>query len=494
MSRFYCLQNHHFENKSSLKHDPPNGASRSPLIAQNGNFAAFGIDSSAKPLHDGETVNGQGVLSRSYSNDSSPENMLDPDYDHDHDDRQGRGEGSHKRTKDTAEMTDEESKWIHRDKLAKIESEELQAAGIILPHPRSRSRPRRERSQSSTKRMGPDNYSRSRKNSSHTLEPKTPETAAALNGADEGDADIPARPLTGSRIPVPKKSPLPLSASQSRENSPEEQEKRIEPVKTRPRSNSATLKSLEASATLKTQPAKRAATDISPKKPATTVPRKPSAPAKSIPPEARGKVKPKAKNGSNASNNTRPSTRSGERELATGSWGSKPMEGEPPWMVSAYKPDPRLPPDQQLLPTVAKRLQQEKWEQEGKFGNVYDKDFRPLTDEGFLSPPATMPSSSTDNIVKQEVEKPDEWPLRSPEAPKSPASIGRSSTYSTMPKIQDKPATSPLPSPKPSSQPVMPSPPPRPQPTQITRVPDVSEKEVPKEAKKKGGCGCCIVM
>ncbi len=31
---------------------------------------------------------------------------------------------------------EEDSKWIHRDKLAKIESEELQAAGIILPKAR----------------------------------------------------------------------------------------------------------------------------------------------------------------------------------------------------------------------------------------------------------------------------------------------------------------------------------------------------------------------
>lgn len=509
-------QNHHYEHKPSYnRHDPPNGPSRSPLVAQNGNFASFGIDTSSKPnSNGGEYVNGPaGALSRSYGSDDSPDTMPDDDHeyghDHDHehdedqDERHGRGDQPHKRSKEHAELSDEESKWIHRDKLAKIESEELQAAGIILPHPRSRSRSRRERSQSSTKRMGPDNYTRSRKNSSHTLEPKTPETSAALNGAEDGDGDVPARPLTGSRIPVPKKSPLPISASQSRENSPEEQEKRIEPARTRPRSNSTTLKSLEPPATLKAQPGKRAATDISPKKPAAaTVPRKTTAPAKTIPPEARGKVKPKSKNGSNGSNNTRPNTRSGERELSTGSWGSKPMEGEPPWMVSAYKPDPRLPPDQQLLPTVAKRLQQEKWEQEGKFGNVYDKDFRPLTDEGFLSPPANMPSSSTDNIIKQEVEKPDEWPLRSPEPPKSPASIGRSSTYSTMPKIQDKPNSSPIPSPKPPSQPVMPSPPPRPQqpqqqpqPTQITRVPDASEKEQPKVAKKKdGGCGCCVVM
>lgn len=486
------MQNRYYENKNAPKHDTPNGTARSPLVAQNGNLAAFGINTSSTHSHGGDLVND--------SPDTMPDGNDDHDHDQDRDDdepdhRTGRGDQPHKRSKETTESSDEESKWIHRDKLAKIESEELQAAGIILPHPRSRSRPRRERSQSSTKRIGGDHHTRSRKNSMHTLEPKTPETSAALNGADDGDGDVPARPLTGSRIPVPKKSPLPVSGSHSRENSPEDQDKRIEPAKTRPRSNSTALKSLDPSATtLKVQPAKRAATDISPKKPTATVPRKASAPSKTIPPEARGKVKPKSKNGSNGSN-TRPNTRSGERELNTGSWGSKPMEGEPPWMVSAYKPDPRLPPDQQLLPTVARRLQQEKWEQEGKFGSVYDKDFRPLTDEGLLSPPTTMPSSSTDNIVKQEVEKPDEWPLRSPEAPKSPASIGRSSTYSTMPKIQDKPNASPLSSPKPPSQPTMPSPPPRPQPAQITRVPDVSEKEEPKTAeKKKGGCGCCIVM
>lgn len=188
------------------------------------------------------------------------------------------------------------------------------------------------------------------------------------------------------------------------------------------------------------------------------------------------------------------------------------MEGDPPWMVSAYKPDPRLPPDQQLLPTVARRLQQEKWEQEGKFGNVYDKDFRPLTDEGYLSPPSNpsnpsdtsdpsdpsnpddpsnVPSSSSENenIVEQEVEKPsDDWPLKSPEASKSPRSPARSSSYSTMPRIQDNPQLTPLASPKPPATPAQQT-----EPTQITRVPDLpEEKETGK--KEKGGCGCCIVM
>lgn len=444
-------------------------------------------------------MNGPGAASRSYSNDEDdsddrPDNVVNVPFDEDYR-RSGR---TQTRGRDHLDMPDQDSKWIHRDLLAKIESQELQAAGITLPQSRSRSRPRRDRSQSSARKPMQDNSSRSRKNSSHAMEPKTPDTSEAINGWDsrpieeaEAEGDAPAKHAGGSRIPVPKKSPLPIPTSHlerdklmKRENSPEELEKKIEMPKARSRSNSTTLKNLEPSPTFKATPAKRAATtDLSPKKQTPAGPRKGSAPSKSIPPEARGKVKPKPKNG----NNGRPNTRSGEREL---SGGSKPMEGDPPWLVSAYKPDPRLPPDQQLLPTVARRLQQEKWEQEGKFGSIYDKDFRPLTGEGFLSPPENMPSSSSDDIVKQEVEKPvEDWPLKSPDVPKSPASPGRSSSYSTMPKIQDKPPASPLSSPK---QPQRVE---SPEPMQITRVPDIPEKEPEQAGKKeKGGCGCCIVM
>lgn len=454
--------------------------------------------------------------------DDRPDNVVNEPFDDEY--RNSRSEKSYKMVKVQGGYYDEDSKWIHRDKLVKIENEELQAAGIILPQPRSRSRPSRDRSQSSTKRLNQDNFTRSRKNSSHALEPKTPDTTDAINGngwdwrgADEMDADpdAPIKSAGGSRIPVPKKSPLPIPTHNlerdkfmKRENSPDELERRADMPKARSRSNSTTLKSLEPSPHLKAQPAKRAATmDTSPKKPSPTGPRKTPTPSKTIPPEARGKVRPKGKNGSNG--NTRPTTRSGDRELS-----SKPMEGDPPWMVSAYKPDPRLPPDQQLLPTVARRLQQEKWEQEGKFGNVYDKDFRPLTDEGFRSPPpnmsSNMPSEQDDDIVNhevddtvnreeeeegqevedqevegQEVERPaDDWPLKSPEQSKATQSAKRSSSYSTMPKIQDKP---PMASPRAPTAPLNQT-----EPLQVTRVPDLPEKETGK--KEKGGCGCCIVM
>lgn len=501
-----CTQNRPYHEKTTLKTDTTNGIYRSHHLTRDENGSALDLDTSSKASSGGDRVNGPGAgaVSRSHSNDDEddsddrPDNVVDVPFDVDYQ-RSGR---SQTRSKDHVDLSDEESKWIHRDLLAKIESQELQAAGITLPQSRSRSRPRRDRSQSSARKPMQDNSSRSRKNSSHAMEPKTPDTSEAINGWDsrpieeaEAEGDAPAKPAGGSRIPVPKKSPLPIPTQHlerdklvKRENSPEELEKRIEMPKARSRSNSTTLKNLEPSPTFKAHPAKRAATtDLSPKKQTPTGPRKGSAPSKSIPPEARGKVKPKPKNGT-ANNNARPSTRSGEREL---SMGSKPMEGDPPWLVSAYKPDPRLPPDQQLLPTVARRLQQEKWEQEGKFGSIYDKDFRPLTGEGFLVPPENMPSSSSDEIVKQEVEKPaDDWPLKSPDIPKSPASPGRSSSYSTMPKIQDKPPASPLSSPQQPSRPVE-----SPEPMQITRVPDIPEKEPEQTGKKeKGGCGCCIVM
>jgi hypothetical protein len=151
-------------------------------------------------------------------------------------------------------------------------------------------------------------------------------------------------------------------------------------------------------------------------------------------------------------------------------------------MISAYQPDPRLPPEKQLLPTVARRLQQEKWEKEGKFGNIYDREFRPLTDEGFLKPPEARTSVPR---AAEEKQLPEEWPLKTEPVPRSPQ-------YSTMPRIQDKPHTSPLPSPRAPS---------RQQQYQIQReqLPlspqDIlSVQEQPDEQPPKKGCGCCIVM
>jgi hypothetical protein len=164
------------------------------------------------------------------------------------------------------------------------------------------------------------------------------------------------------------------------------------------------------------------------------------------------------------------------------------MEGEPPWMVSAYRPDPRLPPDQQLLPTVARRLQQEQWEREGKFGNVYDKDFRPLTDEGFLKPPEMTDKHVVGNDeATDEVKANSDWPFKA-EPPKSPSLYqGKAGSYSTMPKVKGPPQ-SPLPSPRAPGQPLT-------KVSSVVRIPEPPETAKEEEGKKKeGGCGCCIVM
>jgi hypothetical protein len=142
--------------------------------------------------------------------------------------------------------------------------------------------------------------------------------------------------------------------------------------------------------------------------------------------------------------------------------------------LDSYKPDPRLPPDQQLLPTVAKRLRQEQWEKEGKFGDTYDREFRPLNDHEFPMPQDKEPVSPQE----EEHQHLGDWPLK-PGMAKSP----KQSSYSTMPKISDKPPASPM------ASPIAPGPPPPSQPP--FPEPMIHAEE---EAEKKAGCGCCVIM
>ncbi|KAK1826791.1 hypothetical protein QBC39DRAFT_13401 [Podospora conica] len=464
---------------------------------------------------------------------SAPDSLLDL-YDGAKDDRLGKG--PLKKTADemyagTAVGLVDNSKWIHRDKLARIENEELQAAGIYLPKPRDRDRDSaRSRSQNRAKQdpsqdrpsgpnrttSGPEPFpTRSRKNSAvavgdlTTLE--TPSSPAAWDPrlpeeiAEEIDGFwVPGSNGRGSRIPVAKVSPVPIPSEhlerdtllvRKRDSSPEDDSIHYPKPRTRSGSTANTLVKTPTNGSL-LPPATQPNKPVSPKKPtAAAGARKPSGAKPAVGAAGRPKTRggPSKDSTSSGGGTTRPSTRSGERELSIGS--SKQMEGEPPWMVSAYRPDPRLPPDQQLLPTVAKRLQQEKWEREGKFGNVYDKEFRPLTDEGFPKPPEheSAPEKdeedektpAQDRRDEREEGQPQEgggdWPLRAElRGSQNPA---RSSSYSTMPRISDKPPMSPLASGGTTSQP-----PPRA--ASVVRAP-----EPPEEApEKKAGCGCCIVM
>lgn len=383
---------------------------------------------------------------------------------------------------------DENSKWIHRDKLARIESEELKAAGIFVPLPRASSKQRRDRSQSRLRRgvgdaAEPAIQSRSRKNSS-TTEHHAPETMVPSwdlrtpeeIAEEEANAYFTSNGLKGgSRIPVAKTSPAPiqldvLSVTSRRLPDSPEDDSVLQSAKTRARSTSAGTKGAELPDPSGTMAAaKRAAPETSPKKNAAG-PRKSSAPAKA---PSRPKTRSSPSKDSTGNGGSRPPTRSAKIP-------TKELEGEPPWMINSYKPDPRLPPDEQLLPTVARRLVQEQWEREGKFGDAYDTALRPLNNNA-LPEPAHAEKSADGEHAKQDLRQLAEWPLKV-EAASHPAKspTARQGSYSTMPKISDSPRTAAQAT-FANQQPAQ----------QETAAPSAPEE---KDTKEKGGCGCCVVM
>lgn len=380
------------------------------------------------------------------------------------------------------------SRWIHRDKLLRIENEELQAAGITIPRIRPRSKSRNGRSRSR------DHYGNGNTRNNEYAAKR--QRVASISAADAENKPLEEERQTWdlrspeevaedyknlysnrnrslSRIPVSKASPSPISVDylerevpmlRTRPSGPLDDESIIYP-KSRGRSDSVRLLD---SAPAAPSPVKKKEYESPTKKPPPAQTRKTTAPR-----QTSGQQRPKTRGASGGS--IRPTTRAGEVTST-----AKRPEGDPPWLASMYKPDPRLPPDQQLLPTVAKRLQQEQWEKEGKFGTAYDREFRPLNDDEFHTPP---PSKSPEPFAPQVVEtKPqpgpeNEWPLQSPKSPT--LSTGRPGTatglgsYSTMPRIQGKPQGL---SPTNAPEPFVVHSPPQPEP------------------KKKAGCGCCSVM
>ncbi|KAG6029800.1 hypothetical protein E4U41_000278 [Claviceps citrina] len=383
------------------------------------------------------------------------------------------------------EYSEEDSKWIHRDKLAKIESEELQAAGFVIPRVRASSKQRRVRGQQSIDSVHSRHVNDAVTVDHRDEEPATPATPATpawdLRTAEEiaeeeANAYFAAHSLRGgTRIPVARISPAPIPQDFLARGSPtarriDSEGDTIAYTKTRSRSASASAKELEATnAGNRVSAAKRSVTDTSPKK---MTQRKTSAASKSS--MTTGRWKTRSGPGRDAS---RPPNRSPESLAA-----SYQPEGDPPWVFDAYKPDPRLPPDQQLLPTVAKRLRQEQWEKEGKFGDAYDKDFRPLNDHSF---PQAQQRQERVNHEDQDQAQAGDWPLKLGAA-KSP----KQSSYSTMPKISDRPPVGPT-SPMTSSK--SPLQPPAASSISQTHGAEPATEAEPKVETKRG-CGCCIVM
>lgn len=360
-------------------------------------------------------------------------------------------------------LDESSSKWIHRDKLARIETEELHAAGFVVPKTRSASRLRRERSDirletDSRRSRQTSGFETPKLSAAPSWDLRTPEEIAE----SEASAYFISTGAGGTRIPLAKSSPVPLSldvlenGSSAIRRFDSMDSDMLAYAKTRSRSASTSFRDGDSP-----YAGKRSVTDTSPQKRGAGV-RKTSISSN----------RPTTRNGPGAkeSPGTRPSTRNGRKPRV------RAPEGEPPWMANTYKPDPRLPPDQQFPAEVSKRLAQQQMEQEGAYGDAYDKDFRPLNRNSLLK------TSEGDDPKGWEA-----WPLK-PAVTTAPLQR-QGSSYSTMPKISDKAATSPIPSPRPNMTPQMQSMP------QMGTQPGMQQLEVAQEPEdKKGGCGCCVVM
>lgn len=381
----------------------------------------------------------------------------------------GRSSPANWATRNNDMVLDEaSSKWIHRDKLARIESEELHAAGFVIPKGRSSSRLRRDRSESRQGQGESERGSRPRQDSAtlEVMEPlssapswdlRTPEEIAEA----EANAYFMSTGAGGSLIPVAKSSPAPISldflekGSSAARRYESADDDSLSYAKTRSRSASASYRDTDYSSSAGgARMGKRSVTDTSPRK----------AGARKL---STASSRPGTRSGPNKESPSRPATRSGRKASR-----AKHPEGEPPWMANTYKPDPRLPPDQQIPGVVAKRLAQEQLEKDGVFGDAYDKDFRPLNNNALRNPTGDGQATGYE-----------EWPLK-PAVTTSPL-LRNGSLYSTMPKISDKPPASPIPSPRPQ----MPSPP-------LAQQSQMQTLQVQEDVveDKKGGCGCCVVM
>ncbi|KAH0537784.1 hypothetical protein FGG08_005466 [Glutinoglossum americanum] len=409
----------------------------------------------------------------------------------------------------------EKSRWIHRDKLARIESQELQEAGIhIGRESRAGIRPSgkkdwaREHQSNGVYGVEPGNQvypSREdlrQKIASPFLgedgdEPisfdlRHPDEAAQ-DPDEENRAELQHTPIrqpgqkpSYSRIPVSKASPIPIPQDYIERHAPLQRtpgnpgngfdDDGIAYNRTRSRSHSGGSQVLlddgeDPNIASKSRSRNSPQGSPSKTKPATkgtSGGRKPSASRGTA-----GQQRPRTRSAQHKeSTSPRPGTRSGETPPGSG---NKRPEGDPPWLSSIYSPDPKLPPEQQLLPTVAKRLQQEQWEREGKYASEYDREFQPLkvhdTDAEPRPQVIEVPARNEDGS---------EWPLRSPKNSTGNGRPGTSGTattnggYSTMPSIQQPQGSAQ----NMTAKPIRPM-----------RVQDPGEGKKP-----SGGCGCCIVM
>lgn len=453
----------------------------------------------------------------------------------------------------------DDSAWIHRDKLAQIEIMEMEAAGIPVRQSRrsvstgAGAERRSSRSQSRSRKavpkdedqeeMPPDAYGNAyggdeeyeRKRMSAIpaadeeehydptvdYELRTPEEVAAAY-----DSRHTIRPST-SRIPVSKASPVPVPSNVVGRDSPLPRSRQgsasgtWDEMQYQRKARSGSIGSqaiLDDGDGVNTPPRPgssqlRYSDENSP--PKSRVPKVgPSGRSKTSVSSSNATQRPGSSHGNKArqaSNNTKDRTTSnGHKSRPSTSHAYNP-EGDPPWISSMYKPDPRLPPDQQMLPTHAKRMMQEQWEREGKSGTTYDRDLRLVSDEPLPSPyernksPAPPPLNLNNTHFDPPTKAPS--PSRTPklEVPSKSPTSPNTTNMNAWPLTPESEKRSEAASPRPGTSggykitPTIQSPPhiERPQPSPaatekilVERMPDLDEKA---EAQPKKGC-CCVMM
>lgn len=450
----------------------------------------------------------------------------------------------------------DDSAWIHRDKLAQIEIQEMEEAGIHVRQSRrssSAGRAKRDsRSQSRSRRPASKGGAEAAMDDeegaaeyaaldSHREGRKRVSTIPAADDEEEIDTELrtseevatehlqhsymrspsAGRPGT-SRIPVSKISPVPVPQQVVDRDSPLPRSRagsgawsgawdELQYAR-RARSGSIGSQVLLDDAEGKASPPQSSHLrnpnenkENSPPKP--KMPGgKPTSGARNTAKNTNGTTPPRPGSSDHSKRNPsaakRPSSRSGHKSRP--STGHAP-EGEAPWIASMYKPDPRLPPDQQMLPTHAKRMMQQQWEKDGKTGSAYDRDFRLLNDDD-LSPQGQA-GAYDKPLPSPRGERDAQWPLspnpnnnnnnnssgsnnnnadtKSETASLRPGTSGGigGGGYRITPTITSPPQVQ-----RSSTQPVAQN--------TTPRLPEWEEKEElgSGRGKKKGGCGCCIVM
>lgn len=377
----------------------------------------------------------------------------------------------------------ERSRWIHRDKLALIESHEMQEAGIKLPPQRqrsttSRSRSRREKNRSRDQPIVipgqdeemPSLMERTKENmdlqvrhddggeytSMNEFDIRTPEERAAdtythtdhSNGSRQPQPDL---RKSSSRIPLPRSSPMPIPQGHIERDTPlarkrgtsgnysNGDENGLSYSRVRSRNNSVgsaiLLDDVENTPNHTPTPTSNA---NPPNRPGSSKTQR--TPSSAQRPKSRSGLdttplsqKPRTVSTTAATPRTPPSTTSRPKSRS----GLEPRpatavnrpEGEPPWLATMYKPDPRLPPEEQLLPTHAKRLQQEQWERAQQESQQRIRELEAQQRKlSHAKPPAQLPrefsplaehtvnglqpsSRDADEKTLQEQRSASEWPL-----------------------------------------------------------------------------------